>query len=208
MQICSVLVLTRALTVVRMVDTITANQLVAYNLQRARRLQEWTQAETVAELAKVGRPWSTAVYSAAERSIDGGRIRQFDADDLLAFSDAFGLPVTFFLLPPGADLPAKVAPGPDLKGLDAGMHLRQLFARGLPRLGTDLAARFEKAPTRQRLAVSRELRRFLYGWILEVAGKVLWDPAEGNYGGTLRILAQYWEESEALRLQLLGGEEL
>jgi len=39
--------------------------------------------------------WMVAQVSAAERSIDGTRIRQFTADDLVAFAQAFGLPVTF-----------------------------------------------------------------------------------------------------------------
>lgn len=83
----------------------TANQLVAYNLAKARQLRGWTQEEAARELAKYqeGAEWSKVTWSAAERSVDGKRIRQFTADDLLAFSQAFHLPLTWWLMPPGSD---------------------------------------------------------------------------------------------------------
>jgi hypothetical protein len=40
------------------------------------------------------------VFSAAERSVDGKRIRHFTADDLFALACAFDLPITYFLRPP------------------------------------------------------------------------------------------------------------
>jgi hypothetical protein len=47
------------------------------------------------------------VFSAAERSITGERIRQFDADELVAFVAGFRFPLTFFFVPPaGVDLVA------------------------------------------------------------------------------------------------------
>jgi transcriptional regulator with XRE-family HTH domain len=81
--------------------------MVAYNLARARQLRGWTQEEAARELAKhqEGAEWSKVSWSSAERSVDGKRIRQFTADDLLAFSLAFGLPITWWLLPPGSDEP-------------------------------------------------------------------------------------------------------
>lgn len=50
-------------------------------------------------------PWATrsGPVSAIERSVDGGRIRQFTADELFALSRGFGLPIGFFLTPPGDD---------------------------------------------------------------------------------------------------------
>jgi hypothetical protein len=52
-----------------MPDTITANQLVAYNLMRARKALGFSQAEAAARIAPyLGAEWSTTVYSAAERS--------------------------------------------------------------------------------------------------------------------------------------------
>lgn len=80
---------------------ITPNQLVGYNLWRARQERGWTQSQAADALAPhLGVRWTVAQMSAAEHSIDGSRIRQFTADDLVAFAQAFELPVTYFFLPP------------------------------------------------------------------------------------------------------------
>jgi hypothetical protein len=63
-----------------------------------------TQAEAAAELEKfLGVRWSEAVFSAAERSVAGKRIREFDADTIQAFARTFDLPVAWFFLPPDAE---------------------------------------------------------------------------------------------------------
>src|SRR3990170_9315 len=84
---------------------LTPNQIVAYNLARARMLKRWTQEDAGKHLAAyLGPAWrKKATVSAAERSVDAGKkvIRQFTADDLLAFSRTFGLPIAWFLMPPG-----------------------------------------------------------------------------------------------------------
>ena len=80
---------------------LTPNQIVAYNLAQARAWKGWTQQEAAAELEPyLGTRWSKASMSAAERSVDGQRVRQFSADELVAFSRCFGVPVGFFFLPP------------------------------------------------------------------------------------------------------------
>jgi hypothetical protein len=80
---------------------LTPNQVVAYNLQRARVWRQLTQQQA-AELLEpyVGKRWSKANFSAAERSVVGERIRQFDADEIVAFAKAFDLPVAWFFMPP------------------------------------------------------------------------------------------------------------
>jgi transcriptional regulator with XRE-family HTH domain len=82
----------------------TANQVVAHNLRLARQQRGWTQEQAAAHLEPyLGVRWSKATYSAAERSSErSDRVRQFTADDLLAFSAAFDVPVHYFLLPPVA----------------------------------------------------------------------------------------------------------
>ncbi|MDP9418937.1 MAG: helix-turn-helix transcriptional regulator [Actinomycetota bacterium] len=83
---------------------LTPNQVVAYNLARARLYRGWTQEEAGEALAPyLGTRWSVANFSAIERSVDGGRIRQFTADELFALARGFGLPIGFFLTPPGDD---------------------------------------------------------------------------------------------------------
>src|SRR5687767_7786250 len=68
----------------------TPNQIVAYNLNQARLWKGWTQEEAADALAPfVGSRWSKANFSAAERSMDGKRIRNFDADEIVDFARAF-----------------------------------------------------------------------------------------------------------------------
>jgi hypothetical protein len=96
-----------------MLVKLTPNQIVAYNLAQARIWKDWTQEEAADHLAPyLGARWSKASFSAAERSVDGQRVRQFSADEVVAFSRCFGLPVGFFFLPPpasGADVPIRLA---------------------------------------------------------------------------------------------------
>src|SRR3546814_10466071 len=74
---------------------LTPNQVVAYNLAQARALKGWTQDQAAEALEPhLGARWSSASYSAAERSVDGNRIRNFDADEIVAFARAFELPIT------------------------------------------------------------------------------------------------------------------
>jgi hypothetical protein len=103
------------------VPTLTPNQVVAYNLPRARMVRGWTQEQAAEALAPyLGTKWSVANFSAIERSVDGGRIRQFTADDLFAFSRAFRLPIGFFLTPPVDDPRTYgiATPDADRDGLD------------------------------------------------------------------------------------------
>lgn len=80
---------------------LSPNQVVAYNLAQARLLRGWTQEQAADALEPhVGKRWSKATFSAAERSVDGERVRQFDADEIVAFARAFELPVSWFFLPP------------------------------------------------------------------------------------------------------------
>ena len=78
-----------------------ANQVVAYNFRAARKLRGWTQEEAARRLAPyLGQVLPKASISGIERSFDGERRRNFDAQELVAISLAFDLPVVWFLLPP------------------------------------------------------------------------------------------------------------
>jgi hypothetical protein len=93
----------------------TVNQVVAYNLMRARRKRGWAQEETAAKLtAATGRKWTSATLSAAERTWETGRIRQFDANELVAFARVFNESVASFLIPPEG------REGPFVLGTDPG----------------------------------------------------------------------------------------
>lgn len=113
---------------VRITLQLTPNQIVAFNLAQARMWKGWTQEQAAAELEPyLGARWSKASFSAAERSVDGQRVRQFSADELVAFSRCFGVPVGFFFLPPppgAADRPIQLA-SPD--GSEFGIRASELI---------------------------------------------------------------------------------
>jgi hypothetical protein len=86
--------------------TMLPSQVVAYRLFVARKARGWTQEQAAAELEPfLGERWSKASFSAAERSVDGkqGRMRDFSANDVAAFSRCFQLPIGWFYCPPIAD---------------------------------------------------------------------------------------------------------
>ena len=74
----------------------TPNQIVAYNLRRARLNHNWTQAD-VAEKLGISRANYTLIETSYQRE---ERIRNHSADDLLRYAEIFDLPVIYFLLPP------------------------------------------------------------------------------------------------------------
>jgi Helix-turn-helix len=79
----------------------TPNQVVAFNLAQARLWKGWTQDEAAEALEPyLGKRWSKASVSQAERSIAGKFVRNFDADEIIAFARAFELPIGWFFMPP------------------------------------------------------------------------------------------------------------
>lgn len=79
----------------------TANQIVAFNVVKARLLRGWTQEEAADAIAPyLGNRLSAASFSAIERSVDVGRVREFSAHEILAFARGFHVPVTWFFTPP------------------------------------------------------------------------------------------------------------
>jgi hypothetical protein len=81
----------------------TPNQIVAYNVSRARLMRDWTQDQASEALEPfLGHRLSNASFSALERSVDGGRIREFSADEIFAFARGFNLPIGWFFTPPSA----------------------------------------------------------------------------------------------------------
>lgn len=99
--------------------TYSPNQVVAYNVGRARALRGWTQAQAASELSNhLEKRLSRASYSAMERSIGGGRVKQFSADELVALARTFRLPLLWFFLPPPLDD-------------DPGLHVPHTTSRGI-----------------------------------------------------------------------------
>jgi transcriptional regulator with XRE-family HTH domain len=83
-------------------------QIVAWNLERLRKARGWSQDQAAKELEPyLGYRLSRAAFSQAERSLDGGKIRRFDADEIVAFSRVFEVPVGCFFGPPAPHLKGK-----------------------------------------------------------------------------------------------------
>jgi transcriptional regulator with XRE-family HTH domain len=84
---------------------LTPNQLVAYNLRRARELRGWTQTEAAQRLEPyLGTTWSVPTFSVAENSYTSTkRVRHFDADAIVALAEVFDLPIGWFFTPPEPD---------------------------------------------------------------------------------------------------------
>lgn len=105
---------------------LTPNQVVAHNLTRAREWKGWTQDETAKALEPyLGKRWSKASVSQAERSVAGGFVRNFTADEIVAFARCYERPVTWFFMPP-----------PPLAGVGVATRLAVADA---PRLGENVA---------------------------------------------------------------------
>lgn len=114
----------------------TARQLVAANLVAARALQGWTQAEAAEAVQRWGLNWSRAVLSQAEATVrttgdQGGR--SFTAGELLALSGAFGVPLTWWFVPPTENAddvlsPEGVGPSDADQRHEADSLMRALFS--------------------------------------------------------------------------------
>jgi transcriptional regulator with XRE-family HTH domain len=172
---------------------ITPNQLVAVNLYLARTLRGWTQEQAAAELEPhLGVRWSKASYSAAERSAAGDRIRQFTADDLWAFSKAFDLPLTWFLLPPRPDehgrRPAIRGPGSSEELDPTALLIEKLFYLGedtrkrLPDLLADI-------PDEELTEVQEEVVRWIATYTSSLIASTLGELR--SWQSNLRKLADY-----------------
>ena len=85
-------------------DAVDVNAVVSYNLRIAREQNGWTQEQFADRLEVVtGRRPTQASVSALERAWEGGRHREFDAQELVDFAVALNVPVIWFFLPPPGD---------------------------------------------------------------------------------------------------------
>jgi transcriptional regulator with XRE-family HTH domain len=116
---------------------VTANQVVAYNLKRAREGLNLTQELAAQKLGDyLGRRWSKASFSATERSAEGGRIRVFDANELLAFSRVFEQSIGWFFTPPAGVDEVECGPREDVSRVVGRDELRDsALSSGLATLG-------------------------------------------------------------------------
>lgn len=175
----------------------TANQLAAYNLRRARTLHGWTQEQVAERLEPyIGKKWSKATFSAAERSAEtDARTREFSADELLAFARVFGVPVGWFFLPPEGDdeLPAISCGGP------REVEPRELIDAALPHASWDspsgprLGALMRRAELRG--ASDERIREGVHARVQALAATAS-VPNVTTHAANLRSLANALEAAE------------
>ena len=80
---------------------LNVNQIVAYNLRAARKLNHMTQKSLAQRLTTVsGTRVTDAMVSEMERAWDGERRREFDAHEIAVFAVALKVPMAYFFLPP------------------------------------------------------------------------------------------------------------
>lgn len=76
---------------------VNVNQIVARNMAYYRNAAKLTQGQ----LGELLGGWTVTAVSAAERSWDGKRVREFDGPLILSLSRALGIPPLGLFLPPG-----------------------------------------------------------------------------------------------------------
>jgi hypothetical protein len=172
---------------------LTPNQVVAHNLRRARELRRWTQEQAAEALEHfIGSRWSKWSYSVAERAAPE-RIRQFTADDVVAFALAFELPIAWFFLPPPEAVVLRH--GGSERSMLAGANLLDLlFNLEGGEIQRRLAEHYYEAPSDER---SEHERRVM-------------DMARQRHDALLRDAVRDWQEhKEAFRkwLALLDEAE-
>src|SRR5216683_2841412 len=80
--------------------TLSPCQIVAWKLAKIRTHRNLSQDQAAAMLEPyLGRRMSRAAFSQAERCLDKGRIRRFDADEIVAFARAFQVAIPYFFSP-------------------------------------------------------------------------------------------------------------
>lgn len=103
---------------------VTPNMLAAFNMTYFRRVSGLTQEQLGEHLGG----WTKTAVSAAERSWDGKRIRQFDADLIADLATILGVPIAAFFLPPPDDgLAFRYVVDSD-HDPDEGLPVREFFA--------------------------------------------------------------------------------
>ncbi len=74
-------------------------QIIAWNLERIRRSRGFTQQQAAKRLEPyLGYRLSRPAFSQAERL--SGKLRRFDADEIVALARAFEVPIAYFSLRP------------------------------------------------------------------------------------------------------------
>jgi len=181
----------------------TPNQIVAYNLMRARKLRGLSQEEAAERLAPfLGARWSKATFSAAERTyFRSERQRRFDPDEIVAFARAFDLPVGWFFLPPDPSAEGRpvLVRTPDMEARQKGLGPAALIDLVVPPteqtadLQQRLADLLSSLPVRFQSEVQRRAALYAASQALAAIGATLGNL--GSHEAYLRDLADRFAEA-------------
>jgi transcriptional regulator with XRE-family HTH domain len=152
----------------------TLDQVVAWNIAWYRRAADMTQQELGRELG-----WPKNRVSEAERSWDGKRTREFNAQLLADLATALGVPLLALFLPPYEPDASYLFPAPggrDLLGMDDLMWLVMPDAGGTTPAMNAYRNRFQAAVTRH---LDDDWAREVASWLEKAEDKrLLADRAE------------------------------
>jgi hypothetical protein len=133
LTICNAGVTRRCVDVLKKrVRVLTANQLVALKVEELRKKKDWTQLQTVGELARFGLHWSRVNYAmAVVASSKGKRIREFNADEIVVFAQVFDVSIWSLFVPPAEE--SVMVSLPNGQQLDSDAMFDRAYARTAPK---------------------------------------------------------------------------
>ena len=191
---------------------LTPNQVVAYNLARAREWRGWTQEQAADALAPyLGNRWSKANFSAAERSVAGKHIRNFDADEIVAFARAFELPVFWFYLPPppwAEGLPVKlVTPDGEQFGTELSLLVDLVFGEPGHQAAMELRLRefLDQLGTQALTDAQQQIANLAATRIAEIVRRSFGDLDQ--WQTSLRSIANHLEDLERRAKDAISQEQ-
>lgn len=192
---------------------LTPNQVVAFNLTRAREWRGWTQEEAAAALEPyLGKRWSNASVSQAERSVAGRFTRNFDADEIVAFARAFDVPVGWSSMPPPPwsdqpGVPVKLST-PDAKALGTALaELADLVfgdEEGQALLALRLDAFLDQLGAGPLTAAQQRTATLVQAKVAALVGHSFSDL--GRWQAQLRALANQLEDLEVRARAAMGAD--
>jgi hypothetical protein len=139
--------------------SLTANQVIAHNVEAARQRKHWTQLKTVKQLRRFGIRWGRTAYAmAVSASAKGGHVREFSADEILAFAQCFGIAIWRLFIPPPDTMVTLPGGGPTLD-LNAMRH----FAYRI----TELPAPKTRQEAELQKEVQKEVQRNTVDYLLQ-----------------------------------------
>ena len=179
--------------------------MVSYNLRAARELKGWTQEQFAQHLEAItGSKLTQAGVSALERTWEGGKRREFDAQELVDFATALDVPIVWFFLPP---------PGDDREIKNTGRPLSALIdlmvgrAHHLPPIEERLREMGVHDPTAEE-AISRMLTGHPDAMTPQVIGELrekmlaqILDEMATDFDEVAHVVGDFWDRARQVTIR-------